>query len=515
MKAASFWMSVLAGAASLVSVLGKDVQTQAEKIFRKLPGIPAKEAETADGQIEGTFQQLLDHSDASKGTFTQRFWLDTHFWDGPGSPVFLFMAGEEDASGYLGYLREGIPGLYAENFGGLVVVIEHRYFGKSQPFDTLTAETLRFLDLPNSMKDMTYFAQNVDIEVANGTVLDKPSEAPWVLIGGSYSGALAAWIQQKEPGVFFAYHASSAVVETISDFSSYFKPIEEGLPRNCSADVRAVVQYIDNTLTDGDSIAVEDLKAMFGLDFLEADDFAYWVSQPIQSWQDNETAVFAFCDLLEATENTGLDESVDGLGLDVVLPLYADYINGTYGLYCRADNYTICDSHNPSTDASYNDPTDFGSDRPWEWMLCHNPFGWWQVGPNVTDGTNIVSQYITVDWYTRRCALYFPETNGYRSGAEDGWTPEHLDLYTGGWDAPFERVVFVNGEVDPWRDVTVSSDYRDGGRRPSTDDMPVFVVPGGNHCPEMLLEEFDGLPDLYDNLVAIMATWLGDWEAPS
>src|SRR3569833_3605786 len=49
----------------------------------------------------GTFQQLLDHKDPSKGTFKQRFWWDAQNWKGPGSPIFLMNAGEEDADGYV------------------------------------------------------------------------------------------------------------------------------------------------------------------------------------------------------------------------------------------------------------------------------------------------------------------------------------------------------------------------------------------------------------------------------
>jgi hypothetical protein len=36
-----------------------------------------------------TFTQLLDHDDPSKGTFQQKFWWNSQFWAGPGSPVSL------------------------------------------------------------------------------------------------------------------------------------------------------------------------------------------------------------------------------------------------------------------------------------------------------------------------------------------------------------------------------------------------------------------------------------------
>lgn len=36
---------------------------------------------------DGYFEQLLDHDDPSKGTFKQKFWWNSEYWAGPGSPV--------------------------------------------------------------------------------------------------------------------------------------------------------------------------------------------------------------------------------------------------------------------------------------------------------------------------------------------------------------------------------------------------------------------------------------------
>ncbi len=54
----------------------------------------------ADILGNGTFDQLLDHNNASRGTFKQRYWWDAQYWDGPGSPVFLFNTGENAADKY-------------------------------------------------------------------------------------------------------------------------------------------------------------------------------------------------------------------------------------------------------------------------------------------------------------------------------------------------------------------------------------------------------------------------------
>lgn len=147
-------------------------------------------------------------------------------------------------------------------------------------------------------------------------------------------------------------------------------------------------------------------------------------------------------------------------------------------------------------------------------MLCNEPFGWHQVGPAVSDGNNIVSSQLRPEQYSRRCALEFPETNGFVSGYISGWTEEHLNTYTKGWDAPYKRVFFVNGEFDPWRSATVSSDYRPEGACNST-DAPVYVVQGGVHVPELLIDEGDPYTwPVVEAAIKQMGIWLGEWEKP-
>jgi hypothetical protein len=44
---------------------------------------------------------------------------------------------------------------------------------------------------------------------------------PWVFVGGSYAGMLAAWTGRFYPGVFWAFHAISAPVQIIPEFWEY------------------------------------------------------------------------------------------------------------------------------------------------------------------------------------------------------------------------------------------------------------------------------------------------------
>ena len=95
--------------------------------------------------------------------------------------------------------------------------LEHRYYGQSSPYDSLTAKTLQYLTLDNAIADNIYFARTVSLPF-DATNSSQASRAPWVFSGGSYSGALSAWTEKLSPGTFWAYHSSSAPVQAISDY---------------------------------------------------------------------------------------------------------------------------------------------------------------------------------------------------------------------------------------------------------------------------------------------------------
>ncbi len=238
----------------------------------------AKRAETFNGW--GTFDQLLDHSNPSLGTFKQRYWYGTEFWRGPGSPIYLVTPGEQDGSNFnrtwLGAAR--MSGAMANETGGAVVILEHRYWGQSSPFAQLTVKNLKYLTLDNSLRDMTYFARTF-VPPFDGSGKSAADKAPWVFVGGSYAGAMAGWLAALEPGTFWSYYSSSGVVEAVGDFWQYFAPVQEATPKNCSADVDKVVNYVDLVLTHGSEKKKRELKEKFMLEELEDEDFARSVPQ--------------------------------------------------------------------------------------------------------------------------------------------------------------------------------------------------------------------------------------------
>jgi len=136
------------------------------------------------------------------------------------SPIVFFTPGEVAAAGYTGYItNRTITGLFAQEIKGAAVMLEHRYYGSSSPYDTLTVENLQLLNVEQAIEDGINFAKNVEFpfDTDHSSNADK---APWVFSGGSYSGALSAYTASVHPNVFWAYHSSSAPVEAIHDYVS-------------------------------------------------------------------------------------------------------------------------------------------------------------------------------------------------------------------------------------------------------------------------------------------------------
>ena len=70
------------------------------------------------------------------------------------------------------------------------------------------------------------------------------------------------------------------------------------------------------------------------------------------------------------------------------------------------------------------------------------------------------------------------------------------------------------GQYDPWRDSTVSSDFRPGGPLQSTANLPVKVLPGGVHCSDLYAQNSAANPSLklvVDDEVAILSRWVAEY----
>ncbi|KAF2764574.1 serine carboxypeptidase [Teratosphaeria nubilosa] len=496
--------------------------------------MPGRDWQNVPTSGNSTFKQLIDHNNPDLGTFDQFYYYDSSNWAGPGSPVIMFTPGEVAASGYQSYLTSSrTTGVLAEKIGAAAIVLEHRYWGTSSPYDDLTTENMKYLTLDQAIHDLTYFANNAKLPWATHASANA-KDVPWVLMGGSYSGALSAWTESVAPGTYWAYHASSAPVEAISDYWGYFLPVQEGMPKNCSKDVSLVIDYMDAILMNGAEEQIYGLKAKFGMENVtHNDDFMAALENGPWLWQSNQfytgySSFFQWCDYIEGMQNatnSTIRPSADGVGLtkaldgyatwwkDLYLPGYCasygyDVFNGTYNTYCF-------DTYDPTspifTDISLTNEVD----RQWEWMLCNEPFGYWQDGAPSNRPT-IVSRLVDANYWIRQCALYFPPgPDGETYGIAKGKTEADVNAHTSGWFIDNStRLIYANGGYDPWREASTSSELRPGGPLQSTAAVPVNVVPGGFHTSDLVTENGEvneGCQVVIDKTLAQLESWVNEW----
>ena len=98
-----------------------------------------------------------------------------------------------------------------------------RFYGKSQPASDLSNEHLQYLTSEQAIADLAYF-HDVIVKQYNMT-----SSNRWIAVGGSYSGALAAWVKIKYPDRMYGALATSAPVQAQYDFYQYLEVVGKSL----------------------------------------------------------------------------------------------------------------------------------------------------------------------------------------------------------------------------------------------------------------------------------------------
>lgn len=155
-------------------------------------------------------------------------------------------------------------------------------------------------------------------------------------------------------------------------------------------------------------------------------------------------------------------------------------------------------------------------DRQWNWFLCNEPFAFWQDGAP-SDRPSIVSRLVDGAYWQRQCDLFFPTEGNYTYGSNTGKTVTDVNKFTGGWSAKnTTRLIWTNGEFDPWQSASTSSQFRPGGPLQSTKEAPLQIIPGGFHCSDLRVSNGQanaGVMKVIDNEVAQIKKWVAQYKS--
>ncbi|KUJ13345.1 uncharacterized protein LY89DRAFT_672563 [Mollisia scopiformis] len=168
------------------------------------------------------FPQPIDHAtfngdyNAPNATFLQQYNLNDTFYK-PGGPIF-FLQGTENSVFTCPEYSIGLK--WAQKFNGLMVGIEHRYFGMSCPYGLNYSENANWdssllapLTLENALRDAVSLLAWIKT-VAYPTAKDSKV----IMYSGSYGGTLATLFQVHYPDYIYASIAESSPIRgLISD----------------------------------------------------------------------------------------------------------------------------------------------------------------------------------------------------------------------------------------------------------------------------------------------------------
>jgi len=405
---------------------------------------------------EQWFQQELDHFDGqNQGTWKQRYFVNDTFWRA-GGPFFINIGGEgaiseREVSGHL------MMSSYAQTYSAMVVSVEHRFYGKSQPKPDLSTENLRLLTSQQALADAANFI------VALKEMYNAP-QAPVITFGGSYPGALAAWFRLKYPHITSGSIASSAPVFATLDFYGYLDVVDKSLSSiagdNCDRRIRIATKEVDRLVATVDGR--QALKAVFN------------ICRPLETDKDVTTL---YANLMGNFQGV---VQYDEEGSPITIKTVCDIMN-TGSDKDSFKNYAAVNallSPKQCIECSYSETikqlqqidqkaAGVGA-RQWTYQTCLE-FGYFQT----TDSENQpFGDSVPLSYYTDMCKDIFGfqflprvnETNVY---------------YGGNQPRGATNIDFVNGSLDPWHALSIIKDF-------SPSVLAVFVK-GTAHCDDMLV----------------------------
>ncbi len=419
--------------------------------------------------------------------------------------MIVLQSGEAAGEERLPYLQKGIVAQLAEATNGIGVIFEHRYYGDgpgagSWPTSDLSTKNLRFLTTDQAMADMAYFAQHVVFEGLEHKNLTSATTA-YYAYGGSYAGAFVAFLRKLYPDVYFGAISSSGVVEAIWDYWEYYEPIRQYGPPACVSNTQKIVNVVDNILiAKNESSLTKKLKTAFGLpNVTYDDDFANTLIYGVELWQSlnwdpavTYNGFYEYCDNITAPNMlypaekslTSTAESLIAAGgwanesttLTTAMLNFIGWLNTNFVSTCAdfptQDDCLVVQGFGFHNKSSY-EPDDLTQTwRSWPYQYC-TQWGFLQTGSGVpADQLPLISRTQTLEYESLVCKYAFNLSKPANITAVNKY---------GGWNITYDRLAFINGEIDPWRPATVAAPQAPHPNRTSTADMPFLVIKDAVH----------------------------------
>ncbi|XP_045769010.1 putative serine protease K12H4.7 [Maniola jurtina] len=423
-------------------------------------------------------KQKLDHFN----TTDQRDWKMKYFkrlsyWRLNG-PIYLFLGGESPVSPR--WAETGIMYELAKETNGALYVAEHRYYGESRPLNGTDAEALKYLSARQALADNAYL-----LKYLKRFSIYKNSKV--VVVGGSYSGNLAAWMKLLYPDLIDAAIASSGPVLAKMDFYEYLEKVSDNYEqygtKKCLGKIEKIFKRYDKLM-----------QSAKGIQLLK-----------------EEENICEKCNL-SALENQQIFFGVK-VGEFMSISQYgtAEQIKDHCKILLNGSIYQHNESGIPPEESTRNNCTCYDFDETikgyyskendwiisWLYQTC-TEFGYFQT---TSSDEHPFTNNMPLNFYIRMChKLFGPDFDEER--VNRGVAAVN-DLY-GALSPNVTNVVFSNGDLDPWSTLSILKDL--------SNNAPAIVIPGSSHCRDLLSNRDNDIVELKEARKAIknlVKKWIG------
>jgi len=438
--------------------------------------------------------QKQDHFDSGNPrTWQQAFFVnDTYFVPGSDAPVFLCIGGEGPLYGdaVVNSVHCNIAVEFMKHNRAIMFAVEHRYYGchNSSACPVSDPETeLQYLSSQQALADLATFHAHATTQFSLTT------KNKWVAFGGSYPGMLTAFVRAQYPTLIHAAVASSAPVHAMLDMHVFndigaaaYSVEYVGGSDSCERAIRSGHEDAAALVLTREGRAV--LAQLFpGLNGLLPRTKENQLSQADKWLQDrtNQRALLG-CGLASfPAQSNDPSCTSEGCNIQSICQVMTDHSQGSplqrLAKLAAQQRATPGGAQGCEMDWTY---TEFspastpnasglsGSGRYWGFQTC-NEFGFYQT---CEKGSRcFYAQGYT--GFSGSAAEHKP--NAFCQGAFDiseAATNRPIvesNQFYGALLANASRILWPNGQVDPWSGLSVLEQTRE--------DQPVLVVEGASH----------------------------------
>lgn len=441
--------------------------------------------DTGENEIK-TMLQPVDHFDTNETrSWNMTYIQNIEYWK-PNGPIYINIGGAGPCTVQINFFKEGFF-LYdlVKETNGALFGFEHRYYGSSTPLSITKTENLIYLNSKQALADLATL-----IKYVKSTL--KAENSKVVVVGGSRignAGNLAAWMRLLYSDIVDAAVSDSAPVLAKADFKDFFEIVGEDFSKYGTPDCydkisqmftrfqtllstpegikqlkkeQSICNFVDMTLKENQQVFFEYYLDNFIVSTLVAPDVDYF-----QLECDNNFTAYG----------------IQWFELEI-LPSERNYVTWDDEGWCiNLDFYQLFDRKYKDC-YLYQQCTEFGS------------------FPSTESGKHPFTNSLPVEYYYKACKVQFGPEFGKKK-VEDGVKATN-EMY-GGLHPNVTKVVFVNGEFDPWRKLGITENL--------SDDAPAFVVAKSGRSQLLMSPNMDAdseeLKEARKKVKSLIKKWIG------